>query len=84
MLTALNTFASGYTSFSNLDLSQQECLPHTYQALLEFLAQVEYGKTGGYRQWIYQTCTEFGWYQSSEQPGHPYGTKFPVEFSVKV
>jgi len=68
----------------NLDLSQQECLPHTYQALLEYLAQVEYGKTGGYRQWIYQTCTEFGWYQSSDQPGHPYGTKFPVEFSVKI
>ena len=37
-----------------------------------------------YRQWIYQTCTEFGWYQSSDQPGHPYGTKFPVDFSVKV
>ena len=38
----------------------------------------------GFRQWIYQTCTEFGWYQSSDQPDHPYGTKFPLEFSIKV
>ena len=73
-----------YYSFSNLELSGQECLPHEYQGMLDFLGQLEYGITGGYRQWIYQTCTEFGWYQSSDQPGHPYGTKFPVEFSVKV
>ena len=23
----------------------------------------------GNRQWFYQTCTQFGWYQSSDQPG---------------
>ena len=32
------------------------------------------------RQWIYQTCTEFGWYQTSNQEGHPYGSGFPLEF----
>ena len=26
------------------------------------------GDTGN-RQWLYQTCTQFGWYQSSDQPG---------------
>ena len=36
------------------------------------------------RQWLYQACTEFGWLQSSDIPGHPYGTKFPIEFSFKV
>ena len=29
------------------------------------------------RQWMYQTCTEFGWYQSSNQPGKRF-------FSVKL
>ena len=67
-----------------MEVTGAECLPHTYQELLDYLGQLEYGATGGYRQWIYQTCTEFGWYQSSDQPGHPYGTKFPVDFSVKV
>ena len=23
----------------------------------------------GNRQWFYQTCTQFGWYQSSDQQG---------------
>ena len=23
----------------------------------------------GNRQWFYQTCTQFGWYQSSDQEG---------------
>ena len=49
------------------------------------LGNSEYDSDGvGFRQWIYQTCTEFGWYQSSDQPDHPYGTKFPLEFSIKV
>ena len=61
-----------------------ECLDYTYQSFLDYLAQTEYGATGGFRQWIYQTCTEFGWFQSSDQPNHPYGTKFTVDFSVKV
>ncbi|TRY70321.1 hypothetical protein TCAL_08250 [Tigriopus californicus] len=37
----------------------------------------------GGRQWLYQTCTEFGWYQSSDQPGHPYTPYFPIEFLEK-
>ena len=30
-----------------------------------------------------QTCTEFGWYQSSNQPGHPFTDLFNVTFSEK-
>ena len=30
------------------------------------------------RQWMYQTCTEFGWYQSSNQPG-----KYFVDLTYK-
>ena len=35
------------------------------------------------RQWLYQTCTEFGYYQSSELVRQPFGRRFPVEFSVR-
>ena len=69
---------------SYLALNGMECLDYTYQSFLDYLGHTEYGATGGFRQWIYQTCTEFGWYQSSDQPGHPYGSKFPLEFSIKV
>ncbi|CAG2100981.1 unnamed protein product [Medioppia subpectinata] len=32
------------------------------------------------RQWIYQTCTEFGYYQSSDLPNSPFGHNIPVEY----
>ena len=32
----------------------------------------------GGRQWTYQTCTEFGWYQSSDTLA--WGDIIPVEF----
>ena len=61
-----------------------ECSDYTYKSFLDYMGQVEYGKTGGFRQWIYQTCAEFGWYQTSDQTGHPYGSKLSLEFSIKV
>ena len=36
------------------------------------------------RQWFYQTCTEFGWFQSSNQPNRTFGSSFPVSFFVKM
>ena len=35
------------------------------------------------RQWTYQTCTEFGYYQTSDSKGQPFGFKFPLEFFIK-
>lgn len=36
------------------------------------------------RQWFYQTCSEFGWYQSSGSPNSIFGTSFPVELSATL
>ncbi|XP_058979210.1 putative serine protease K12H4.7 isoform X1 [Musca domestica] len=32
------------------------------------------------RQWIYQTCNEFGWYQTSTSTNQPFGSKYPLVF----
>ena len=32
-----------------MEVTGAECLPHTYQELLDYLGQLEYGATGGYR-----------------------------------
>jgi hypothetical protein len=37
----------------------------------------------GGRQWTYQTCTEFGFYQSSDLEGQPFGNEFPLDFSTR-
>lgn len=36
------------------------------------------------RQWTYQTCTEFGFYQTSNQDDQLFGNKFPVDFFVDM
>uniref|UniRef100_A0A6P7GZ69 Serine protease K12H4.7 n=1 Tax=Diabrotica virgifera virgifera TaxID=50390 RepID=A0A6P7GZ69_DIAVI len=35
------------------------------------------------RQWTYQTCTEFGYYQTSSYKPHIFGTRFPLSFSIQ-
>jgi len=30
------------------------------------------------RQWYYQTCTEFGFYQTTDTNKQPFGTHFPL------
>ncbi|MED6274835.1 hypothetical protein CHARACLAT_020454 [Characodon lateralis] len=34
------------------------------------------------RQWVYQTCSEFGFYQSTDSPNQPF-TGFPLGYQVK-
>jgi len=35
------------------------------------------------RQWFYQTCNEFGYYQTSDSDSQPFGKMFPLSFSVQ-
>ena len=63
---------------------ENHCMDYRYQTMIEQLNQTNYGSGFGYRQWTYQTCTEFGWFDSSDQPGHPYGTKIDIKWAVKV
>lgn len=37
----------------------------------------------GGRQWTYQTCSEFGFFQSSDLENQPFGKEFPIEFSIR-
>ena len=33
-----------------------------------------------WRPWLWQTCTEFGWYQTTNQADQKYGSSLPLEF----
>eukprot|EP00096_Caligus_rogercresseyi_P009056 TRINITY_DN3006_c0_g1_i1.p1 TRINITY_DN3006_c0_g1~~TRINITY_DN3006_c0_g1_i1.p1 ORF type:complete len:501 (-),score=82.80 TRINITY_DN3006_c0_g1_i1:279-1751(-) len=62
-------------------VEKTKCLDASY---LHSIQEMSYHDWTGdsMRQWIYQTCTEFGWYQSSNQSGHPYSDFFPAKFFV--
>lgn len=36
------------------------------------------------RQWFFQTCNEFGWYQTSSGSDHGFGTMFPVDWYIQL
>merc|ERR1712098_982516 len=67
-------------------MSDQECLDHTYQSEVKSLRETGWDSeaAAGGRQWIYQTCTEFGWYQSSDTPDQSWGSIIPVSFFEKM
>jgi len=37
----------------------------------------------GMRQWYYQTCTEFGYYQTTDSSNQPFGNLVPLEYYTK-
>merc|ERR1711936_1557613 len=57
------------------------CLDHTYASFLAQLTETSWSGEGvGWRQWIWQTCTEFGWYQTTNQESGVYGHTLPLDF----
>jgi len=59
----------------------EECLDHEYASFLALLTDSSWsGGYIGWRQWIWQTCTEFGWYQTSNQPSGVFGGRLNLEY----
>ncbi|XP_055847737.1 putative serine protease K12H4.7 [Episyrphus balteatus] len=57
------------------------CSDVSYKALVTSLSESSY-TSGMMRQWYYQTCNEYGWYQTSGSSAQPFGSKFPVDLYV--
>lgn len=36
------------------------------------------------RQWWYQTCTEFGWYQITNESNPAFGNRMPLEYFITL
>lgn len=62
------------------------CLNVDYNSTVEFYRETELHKpaTEASRQWFYQTCAQFGWYQTSRSDDQPFGSLFPVELYLTM
>lgn len=82
--THLTAFARHFRS--TLGLVNGQCLPN-YNDTIKMYTETSPSsiavQTGG-RQWLYQTCSEFGWYPTSGSVHQPFGTRFPVEFYTQL
>jgi len=69
-----------------LDTFEQNCTDFKYQKSVSNMLNVSWDSTvaNGMRQWTYQTCTEFGFFQSSDSKRQPFGNEFPVDYSVRL
>ncbi|XP_043863436.1 putative serine protease K12H4.7 isoform X2 [Drosophila mojavensis] len=59
--------------------STSKCNDLSYNAMIDTLSDTRYSGSVR-RQWLFQTCNEYGWYQTSGSASQPFGTKFPVTF----
>lgn len=54
--------------------NSDECMTLDWNGTLDYIADPQRGMRGGLRSWLWQTCTEFGFYQTCEMGSHcPYG-----------
>jgi len=77
MNNASNDPLTNYIAVSNLFLGSS-CLDCSYKNYLNLLNSLS--DQGGARQWTYQTCIEFGYFQTTDSPNQPFGTLVPLTY----
>lgn len=60
---------------------QYDCIEGYYDYVEEY--QNSQLTTGAGRQWEYQTCTQYGFYQTTASEGQPFGNVIPIDFFIK-
>lgn len=65
-----------------LEQQSETCLDYRYENMVAGMRNVSWDAetAEGGRQWTYQTCTEFGFYQTSDKTSALFGDRFPVKF----
>ncbi|EDW69202.1 putative serine protease K12H4.7 [Drosophila virilis] len=68
-----------------LKQSESKCLDYKYEKMIADMKNVSWDSEAakGMRQWTYQTCTEFGFYQTSENKSDTFGDRFGVDFFIR-
>ncbi|XP_011568992.3 putative serine protease K12H4.7 [Plutella xylostella] len=63
-----------------LDKTKEPCLDYSYKSMIDEMSNTRWSNDSG-RQWFYQTCTEFGFYQtSSADVAEVFGNQFTLDF----
>lgn len=63
------------------------CVETGYSNFIDYYRNTDWnhgGNLNSYRQWIYQTCAEYGWFQTSSSVNQPFGSSFPVELFIEL
>lgn len=60
------------------------CLNTSYKSMLRKFRETDWGSEANHhmRQWVYQTCSEFAWFQTSTSDNQIFGSSYPIEYFV--
>lgn len=75
-LHALGKFATSHKFM-------RECFNESLAQNMNNILQVENELNRVFRSWHYQTCNEFGWFQSGDAKNHAFGISPPLEFYLQ-
>jgi len=68
-----------------LDVFNSTCFEYKYDTMIQEMRNVSWNSSeaAGTRQWTYQTCNEFGFYQTSEDKKKLFGDRFSIDLFIK-
>eukprot|EP01103_Thecamoeba_quadrilineata_P010216 TRINITY_DN2135_c0_g3_i1.p1 TRINITY_DN2135_c0_g3~~TRINITY_DN2135_c0_g3_i1.p1 ORF type:complete len:502 (-),score=81.08 TRINITY_DN2135_c0_g3_i1:13-1497(-) len=86
MINGSNDPLAAYVNVSRV-FNNQTCVSVSYEEMileLKETVQIPFGV--GDRQWTYQTCTEFGYFQTTDSPSsaQPFGDLVPLQYSIDM
>ncbi|PRP86137.1 hypothetical protein PROFUN_03124 [Planoprotostelium fungivorum] len=65
----------------NALVNGKNCIECNYDATIDLLKQTDHKAAGvGMRQWTYQTCLEFGYFQTTDSENQPFGDNVPLSY----
>ncbi|XP_033099786.1 putative serine protease K12H4.7 [Anneissia japonica] len=77
-----------YAQFNKLIMStyKEKCLDISYDSMLAEYRKVSWDSAAaeGGRQWVYQTCSEFAFFQTTDSKDQPFGQYIPLSFFIQL
>uniref|UniRef100_A0A1B0DNK3 Uncharacterized protein n=1 Tax=Phlebotomus papatasi TaxID=29031 RepID=A0A1B0DNK3_PHLPP len=77
IIMSQDTDIDGFTEYARRRMGG--CWSAEYKYFVEYYSRTQW-TTDIMRQWLFQTCNEYGWYQTSGSNNQPFGSSFPVDF----
>jgi|EP00161_Ancyromonas_sigmoides_P008939 pimeloyl-ACP methyl ester carboxylesterase len=65
-------------------LTSTGCLDASYSSMINSLSNTTAGPAVGGRSWLWQTATQFGYYQTTTNLATTWGSQLPLEFSIQI
>ncbi|XP_068152959.1 thymus-specific serine protease-like [Drosophila tropicalis] len=76
--------ATALSKFVQWRLKKPACVQATYQGAVDYYKWSKNNYDGSGLGWTYQTCNEFGWFQSSASSKQPFGDSFPATLYTDI